>query len=53
MTTATAEKPTCQYILQPDGFIYTQCGQIGFPDDTARDTFCRHCGKKIERGERK
>lgn len=49
---ATAEKPTCQYALGPDDFVYTSCGQIGFPDDAARDTYCRHCGKKIDRLER-
>ena len=53
MTTATAEKPTCKYSLQPDDFFYTQCGQIRFPDDAARDTFCRHCGRRIERLEAK
>ena len=49
---ATAEKPTCKYSLQADGYIYTQCGQVGFPDDTRKDKFCRHCGKAIERIER-
>ena len=50
---ATAEKPTCKYSLQADGFIYTQCGQTRFPDVVKKYTYCPDCGRKVERVEAK
>ena len=56
MTTATAEKPTCQYALGTDDFVYTSCGQTRFPDVVNNYTYCPDCGRKIDlevaKGER-
>ena len=49
MTTATAEKPTCKYSLQPDEFFHTQCGQIRFPDVVNKYTYCPDCGRKVSK----
>ena len=51
MTTATTEKPTCQYVLRPDDFVYTLCGQMRFPDVVNNYTYCPDCGRKVERVE--
>lgn len=51
MTTATTEKPTCQYALGTDDFVYTSCGQTRFPDVVNNYTYCPDCGRKIERVE--
>ena len=48
MTTAIAEKPTCQYALGTDGFVYTSCGQTRFPDVVNNYTYCPDCGRKID-----
>ena len=51
MTTATAEKPTCQYELV-GGYAFTECGQKFWEHTTADLTTCQNCGKKIKRVER-
>ena len=50
MTTATAEKPTCQY-KEVNGYAHTQCGQVEFADVTKHYTYCPDCGRKTERAE--
>ena len=51
MTTATAEKPTCQY-NEVNGYARTQCGQVEFADVTKHYTYCPDCGRKTEKVEK-
>ena len=51
MTTATAEKPTCQY-NEVNGYVRTECGQYEFADVTKDYKYCPDCGRKIEERER-
>ena len=43
MTTATAEKPTCQY-NEVNGYVRTGCGQYEFADVTKDYNYCPDCG---------
>ena len=51
MTTATAEKPTCKYIID-SGYVKTSCGEFEFADVTKHYTYCPNCGRKVERVEK-
>ena len=48
MTTATAEKPTCQY-NEVNGYVRTGCGQYEFADVVKDYNYCPDCGRKVER----
>ena len=48
MTTATAEKQTCQY-NEVKGYVRTGCGQYECADVTKDYNYCPDCGRKVER----